>query len=128
MFFHTIRSITRKFCSECLNNGIFHRLFWQVKDISLCEIHKVLLVDSCHICGTQQPYLNNREVSRLYCNNCGTNLGERVLDKSVPNNKFINEQLLIIDDWVFLLSREAQRAKLLMGSGYDYSLCQSGFS
>lgn len=96
-----INRVNRKFCPECIKLKMHYKLIWQVREIELCDKHKIKLISKCPSCGTEQPYIHEYLVHGL-CVNC--------LQPLFPHNNtckydrsYINNQIRFYRDWYFLL-------------------------
>lgn len=60
----------RYYCTHCLKNDIYYKLFWQFKDINICNIHLNPLTSFCSNCNKEQPYIHKKlvQASCFYCN------------------------------------------------------------
>ncbi|HDX9587778.1 TPA: TniQ family protein [Bacillus pseudomycoides] len=62
-----------KFCPQCLVENFYHRLFWDISLITICTVHKKMLIDKCDICGKSIP-LSRLMRNRCLCGNAYTNI------------------------------------------------------
>lgn len=93
----------RKYCPCCLKEGDYFKIYWQVKEIKLCLLHKVKLRNSCNNCNYLLPYIDNNIILYKECPQCGASLKDsgEAADYKLD---FINDQQRIYNDWIFLLS------------------------
>lgn len=47
----------RRVCPECLRESAFHRAIWDLGLISVCPVHRKVLVDTCRRCGQPLRWL-----------------------------------------------------------------------
>lgn len=105
----------RFYCISCLRESGYYKLLWQVKEIYICNIHFTKLQSCCSLCGTNQPLISSA-LSIFSCHKCGNPIYTQ-LESKIKDSDEINEQLKIIDDWLFLLNE-----KLLVNNNlYSYS-------
>jgi hypothetical protein len=87
----------RKYCSLCLKeNGQFN-IFWQVKEITMCDKHFISLTDSCTNCSSKQKYLHDNFI-HYKCLNCSASLLNQK-QVSVTDITIKNTQLRFYEDW-----------------------------
>lgn len=98
-----------KYCPQCLKDYPYHRLLWQVREITSCQTHKIKLIDHCHSCKKNIPLLSPG--SRIsFCPFCGADL----LNTSPTP---INEQEYLLScranmDWGDLFNTERLHSKI----------------
>lgn len=107
----------RRFCPLCLKENGVYKLMWQVKELEICEIHKIKLVSHCGVCNSKQRYFST-SLGNYRCINCDSFLWEKV-NRDKFNISQLNEQTLIYSDWKFLLNYENKLVKLI--PHYDFS-------
>lgn len=94
----------RRFCPVCLHSNGYFRLIWQVKEIVICEKHRVMLTSHCPTCSKEQPYLSSN-LAICRCAVCGASLfsqsGIEILDTNLMKAQHRN-----YSDWRSLLSME----------------------
>lgn len=92
----------RRFCVSCLRESGYYKLLWQVREIDMCNIHFTKLQSKCLSCGTEQPFISST-LGRYLCFRCGNDISEQVESK-INDLDYINMQLKVIDEWLFLLN------------------------
>jgi|GEM_PF-3970067 len=85
-----------KFCPLCLQEENYYKLVWQVKEITHCEVHGILLSKLCYSCNKPIPHLAPGSNPGV-CPNCGTKLYTKNSGFIASASGYINE------DWYFLL-------------------------
>jgi hypothetical protein len=90
----------RRFCPICLSNSMNYKLLWQVREIEICEVHKVLLTSTCSNCQCEQPYYA-QSLGLGLCFNCSYELYHLTRESGVTDS--IRKQLLYYLDWGNLL-------------------------
>lgn len=84
----TVESL--KYCPICINS-LYHSIYFQIKWVSDCPIHKVKLLNKCHNCGRGISVLFNRKmVHSPYC--CTWCLSPLYTDKNLLLNPPIIEE------------------------------------
>lgn len=70
----------RHWCKSCYvddrrSEVIYDRLIWQIADVTICSVHKLVLISACPVCNRPQPAipLNGR---LDLCASCGADLAE----------------------------------------------------
>lgn len=91
---------SRKFCPVCIKEKPYYKLIWQVKELVVCDIHQIKLVDRCPACNKRNPCLSKTSIIG-YCLYCGASLSDAVIEQ-VPDDKF-NQHDRLYRDWEFLL-------------------------
>jgi ribosomal protein S14 len=94
----------RRFCANCLRESGYYRIVWQIRDIDMCDIHFTKIQSRCSLCGTEQPYISN-SLGEFLCFKCGNDLSKQI-EPIINDSNYINEQLKIINDWLFLLDEK----------------------
>ncbi|NQX62212.1 TniQ family protein [Paenibacillus qinlingensis] len=118
---HQLITTTRRFCTVCLSEGVTHKLMWQVKEIKICNIHKIPLVNTCNKCGKQQTYQNRWGLHRRYCNYCTFDLSKNIVFQVVVEDQdLISEQLNRYEDWSVLLDPKLSEYNLFRGNKQNY--------
>ena len=97
----TIENKKRKYCPCCLMSSSTYSLLWQVRDISMCEIHNVELVSSCQKCDKVLPYVHE-SLGQGQCPFCNKKLGQNV-QKITSNPIEIKKQITHYTNWRFLI-------------------------
>ncbi|MFJ7993855.1 TniQ family protein [Peribacillus frigoritolerans] len=82
----------RNFCPGCLQENIYYKLIWQVKDILTCPSHNIPLTSLCPECGKEQPYLHMNLAEGTCCYCCSS------LTKT--QNFHINNESLMYSQWL----------------------------
>ncbi|WP_410491274.1 TniQ family protein [Bacillus thuringiensis] len=62
-----------KFCPQCLVENFYHRLFWDISLITICTVHKKMLIDKCDMCG-RSIRLSWLMRNRCLCSNAYTHI------------------------------------------------------
>jgi hypothetical protein len=91
----------RRYCTECLFESNYFKLYWQVRDIGYCLKHQRQLAESCSVCGNFQPYLNESLIHKV-CNHCGSLLTLGQKSKRIKGGNSSSDQL--IKEWLYLLN------------------------
>lgn len=90
-----------KFCPCCLEEELFYKLIWQVKEVTTCPIHKLKLLKNCQQCKNLIPLLAvNSEIG--LCPTCGASLISSSVTKTTED--ILLQQERIIEDWEHLLN------------------------
>lgn len=110
----------RYFCPQCLKEEGVYKLLWCVKEIVICDKHKVKLDCKCNVCGTIQPYFSH-SLAQFKCYNCGFLLYQQNA-KIEYNEEIIEQQLNIYKQWRYLLDGEKILMKRIMGFSLEKSL------
>ncbi|MDQ1914760.1 TniQ family protein [Paenibacillus sp. GD4] len=62
-----------KYCPICIQESLHYKILWQVKDIKICDVHEISLLNICGICLMKLPYTH--ELLGLgICPNCNNSL------------------------------------------------------
>ncbi|MDC3414768.1 TniQ family protein [Terrihalobacillus insolitus] len=96
----------RKYCKSCLRETGVFKLIWQVKEITICDIHLTRLESICGKCGCVQPYLP--EYSGYFKCCCGELLFNG-LEKKEQEGDLLSKQLRIYRDWNYLISLQTHK-------------------
>lgn len=99
-----IISNKRRYCVSCLRESGYYKLLWQVKEIDMCSIHFTKLQSICSFCGTEQSFITSTLGTSL-CFKCKNDISIQE-ESIIQDQDRINEQLKVIDDWLFLLSEK----------------------
>jgi hypothetical protein len=91
---HYLKNSTR-FCPYCLKEKKYHRLTWDIRIITVCDKHKVYLINECPDCGTKLK-IKNLVIKQCVC---GIQYSE-IQPKVVSNKNIIESQKLIFDTLV----------------------------
>jgi hypothetical protein len=90
----------QQFCPECLASDAapYLRLTWRLSFITVCPIHKRLLLDRCPHCG--EPFNVLRQDSRgpMSCWSCGVDLGQSRCEPPPVDAETVQAELLAILD------------------------------
>ncbi|NMM62238.1 TniQ family protein [Clostridium sp. P21] len=92
----------RRFCPKCLNEEGIYKLLWQVREIDICDKHKLRLQDTCPKCKSKQKYYSI-ELSENRCCKCGEDLGKIKQCEEVRYEN-IETQLGYYNDWLCMLN------------------------
>lgn len=60
-----------RFCPYCLQEGIYHRRIWLLRDVFGCVKHQCMLVDHCEYCGA---WVAIQDIAGGHCPKCNTPL------------------------------------------------------
>ena len=101
----------RRYCVSCLRESGYYKLLWQVKEVDMCNIHFTKLQSGCSFCGTEQPYMAST-LGMFLCFKCGNDISTQE-ELKIKDTNLINEQLKVIDNWLFLLSEKFSLDKYL---------------
>lgn len=96
-----------KYCPVCLasDQTPYFRQSWRLASTYICPLHRVILRDSCHQCNNRINLSSNGRghddniapSSLLFCNQCGTSLGEsphEVIDRRFLSDVFFRQEQL----------------------------------
>lgn len=109
----------RRFCPLCLKENGIYKLIWQIREIEVCEIHRIKLINNCSICNTKQRYFGpSLEYHR--CNNCNSLLWES--KNKQEDFKSLDKQEVAYKNWEFLLTYRNKLVKLIPGYNFEQSL------
>ena len=106
----------RRFCPICLKEEGIYKLLWQIKEIEVCDIHKIKLKYTCPKCQSKQKYYS-KELAEYRCYKCG-----HLLWDNEQYNEPYNEGLKYYDDWRFLLDSKTVICKQIAGIDKERSL------
>lgn len=70
----------RAWCPMCLASmllgpGVYEPLLWRIQAVKVCPVHRVDLVESCHVCRVPQQRVLAAVARVGCCNHCGAWLG-----------------------------------------------------
>ncbi|WP_245840107.1 TniQ family protein [Sutcliffiella horikoshii] len=82
----------RYFCPNCLADNLYYKLEWQLKDITICIRHNVLLTSTCSKCGQQQPYTHTNLASG-HCFNCDNTLCSKLSTELIYDDSLIRKNV-----------------------------------
>lgn len=105
----------RRYCVSCLREKHYYKLLWQISEIDMCDIHYTYLQSRCSLCGTEQPFISST-LGKFLCFKCRNDLSKQS-EITINDYNTINNQLKLIDDWMFLLNGETS----LDEYSYEYS-------
>jgi len=92
---------SRRYCPECLRDALTFRLRWQLREITVCLPHEVLLAENCPECGRSSPVLTPNSILGR-CLHCGQLL-TRVTPREAPG-ELLEQQRLLQRDYDRLLA------------------------
>lgn len=105
----------RKFCELCLKEKKIYKLIWQIKNIDICDVHKVRLLSQCPKCKKDQPYLSENLLNHR-CHYCNSTLFKNLISKvDVGSAIEMNRQTLRCENWGYYLSNKELRIPLIKG-------------
>ncbi|MEX0050252.1 TniQ family protein [Clostridium butyricum] len=110
----------RKFCPLCLKYNGIYKLEWQIKEIEICDIHKIKLADQCGVCNSKQKYFST-SLQNYRCEVCNSLLWEKINKDELDVSK-LNEQILIYKNWKFLLNTRSKLVKVIPNYSFSQSL------
>ena len=110
----------RRFCPLCLKENGIYKLMWQLKEIEICDIHKIKLVSHCGVCDFKQKYFSSA-LENYRCSNCNSLLWENTNMEELKGGK-LNEQIIVYNNWRFLLKYENKLVKLIENYNFEQSL------
>lgn len=101
-----ISGIIRKnfsYCPKCLEENMYYRLIWKIKEIKICNKHKIELLDSCPNCNHKITY--DKITNLGICSNCGKKL---LVDnkKEVLDINYFLYQKYLYESWSKLIYGE----------------------
>lgn len=70
----------KKWCPQCLDEwqaegkDLYEPILWQLKEVKVCQIHKISLSNTCPDCNTSLPLISSKPIIG-YCSSCNTWLG-----------------------------------------------------
>lgn len=99
-FFTGIFDYEFRYCPLCLKERTYNKLIWRVKDIKICNQHKVRLLDRCLFCNNLIKYDQLRELG--ICPHCGNRLDFKIENENF-DYKFLKEQKYLCETWNTLL-------------------------
>ncbi|MCR8633203.1 TniQ family protein [Paenibacillus radicis (ex Xue et al. 2023)] len=107
----------RRFCPSCIKNkGSFNTL-WQIKEIEICDVHRIPLENSCPYCSTYYPYLTD---TKLTCQKC--NFKYEYKSNVILDQEIVDDQLLKYSIWNFLISPDTKLTNGIKGLTYEKAL------
>lgn len=106
----------RRFCPTCLKEEGIYKLLWQVKEIEVCDIHKIKLQHICSKCGSKQKYYS-QALAKHICYKCG-----HFLWNNQQPDELCIERLKYYDDWRFLLDPKTAISKPIDGLDNERAL------
>jgi hypothetical protein len=89
-----------RYCPLCLREKAYNKLIWRIKNIKICNLHKVMLLDRCLCCNSTIEYEKLRELGK--CPHCGNRLVFEIKNENF-DQKFLNEQKYLYETWNTLL-------------------------
>lgn len=101
--FSGLFNFSLNYCPQCLKEAPYHRLLWQIREVTGCQKHRIKLMEHCHSCKQNIPLLSpGSRVS--FCPFCGTDLS-----KASPT--LMNEQESLLNyrastDWSDLFNTD----------------------
>ena len=111
----------RRFCPMCLHEQGFYKLMWQVKEISVCDVHGIELTSTCPSCSTKQPFLSSH-LALLRCATCGAPLASSNVTE-IQDNLYMQTQMRAYEDWASLLTDGKKRlTRNAKNHSYEQSL------
>lgn len=110
----------RRFCPECLKIYHGYKLHWQIKEIEICDIHKVRLISHC-VNGHALRYCSD-SLASCRCDKCGVTLTVNEYTEQL-DNECIEKQNKIYRKWEYLLSHETKVFPVI--PGYDYEVVKA---
>lgn len=116
----SLYSINRRFCPTCIKEKGYYNLLWQVRDITICDIHHIKLIDECNVCFVKQPYMDQNFTIKRCKNDCNylyDNEGIKNDDKQI-----LTDQLFIYEQWRYLLEENTEVVKEIEGYNKMQSL------
>ncbi|MFF2912778.1 TniQ family protein [Paenibacillus sp. NPDC057934] len=118
-----LNSKNRFFCPMCLSEGVTHLLIWQVRDIKICHVHHINLKKQCDNCKHIQPYINQKELSRRYCERCEEDLSSKNQKLSEKlSSDTIEEQLNLYESWRYLFGEDISSTPAFIEDRFAYCL------
>lgn len=88
------------YCPSCMKEKAYHRLIWNVRDISVCHIHNIKLIDTCSYCNKEIRYNQIKRLSECpHCEKCFYENGEIDL---VDDNE-LSKQSWLYNAWATLI-------------------------
>jgi hypothetical protein len=94
----------RFFCPECLRQEGIYMLYWQIKEISLCQRHLIKLRTNCPNCYKEQPYMTDKltDYRWVYCDNLL--FSENETEDKIDDIRTIAEEKRKFEVWMFLIN------------------------
>jgi len=93
----SIKSFGQQICPSCLQEDKkpYARTQWRLSFVTLCPIHRLLLVDRCTKCGNPISLLKLDPILAFHrCFYCGTNLHSNASHEQ-PQHAFISQEMLM---------------------------------
>lgn len=77
-----------KYCPECLKESLYHRLYWDIRFVTVCTIHRKYLLESCVYCKKKS------KVSRIVQDECkcGICFSQVTNEESIPSQEELDIQ------------------------------------
>lgn len=75
------------FCPQCLKENNYEKIYWKLKHIKVCLLHKLQLINCCTNCGKEITY---QDIINRKCT-CGTRLQDMISVK-VNNDMILRNQ------------------------------------
>lgn len=90
----------QQFCPECLTSDAapYLRLTWRLSFVTVCPIHKRLLLDRCPHCGEPFNVLRQDSRGHMSCWSCGVDLGQSSGEPPPVDAEAVQTELLAILD------------------------------
>jgi TniQ len=74
---HITGHLNLRFCPSCLRESGYFRLLWRIREVTVCPLHNLMLMDACPRCGAgvSTCRLTPQQASRItVCYACGLDL------------------------------------------------------
>lgn len=98
-----IFSWCRRYCPLCLREEPYFRLLWQLAEVQVCPLHRIVLRDRCAECGKCLPLWSGKGVQGR-CASCHSRLANHSFRK--PSAAQLTSQESIIQDYCDLLDHK----------------------
>ena len=85
-----------RYCPLCLKEKTYNRLVWRIKNIKICNQHKVKILDKCLLCNNLIKYEELRELG--VCPHCGISLKFKTESENF-DEEFLKEQKYLYETW-----------------------------
>ncbi|WP_081625719.1 TniQ family protein [Bacillus sp. 123MFChir2] len=99
----------KRWCPLCLNTWkekkqiIYEPLIWCLRDLSICNIHKIKLQEECSSCKQTVPYLTG-DMQSGYCPFCKEFLGNNDLSQKINDKQIIELEEKTFNSYSQLIS------------------------
>ncbi|QSO54071.1 TniQ family protein [Alicyclobacillus curvatus] len=95
-----IETAHRRYCPVCISENPVYKLLWQVKEIEICDVHRMKLESSCPHCGVEQDLVHSGLVKGR-CQACNMSLAPVQMPTRLPQNH--DEVQTVYLNWTALI-------------------------